>query len=205
MITYASSEQIFLRDVAMHQMSVLRDDGVNRHIRFKTPGSSSMYFDLITWPGFLCYTGDMGTYVFHRLEDMFQFFRTDRDHMSLRDGATLAINLSYWAEKLEAVDRCDGVQEYSPAKFRAAIEDWLNQNDTTQELRDAVEDEVLAYADSSEDDAKGSAIGFEFENDYPFEGFWEVNCKEYVFRFVWCCYALAWGIQKYDDAKGSST
>ena len=88
------TEQIFLRDISMHQMSVLRDDGVNRHIRFKTPGTNSMYFDIITWPGFLCYTGDMGTYVFRRLEDMFQFFRTDREHMTLRDGATLAINLS---------------------------------------------------------------------------------------------------------------
>lgn len=72
------TEETFLADVAAHQIHVLRDDGVHRHIRFKRPGTYCMQFDLITWPGYLCYTGDMGTYVFNRLEDMFEFFRTGR-------------------------------------------------------------------------------------------------------------------------------
>ena len=72
------TEQSFLKDVAEHQMTVLRDDGVNRHVQFRRPGTICMGFELITWPGYLCYTGDMGTYVFRRLEDMFEFFRTDR-------------------------------------------------------------------------------------------------------------------------------
>lgn len=80
------TEKRFLGDVAKHQMTILRDDGVNRHVRFKQPNSSNMFFDLITWPGCLCYTGDMGTYVFRRLEDMFEFFRTDREHQHLKDG-----------------------------------------------------------------------------------------------------------------------
>lgn len=74
-----NEEQRFLNDVANHEMIIIRDDGVNRHVRFKRPNSSCMYFDLITWPGHLCYTGDMGSYVFRRLEDMFEFFRTDRN------------------------------------------------------------------------------------------------------------------------------
>jgi hypothetical protein len=34
-----------------------------------------------------------------------------------------------------------------------------------------------------------------------FEDFREVDCEEYTHRFLWCCYALAWGIEKYDAAK----
>lgn len=50
---------------------------------------------------YLCYTGDMGTYVFQRLTDMFEFFRTDREYKK-RNGGKLAVNLSYWGEKLQA-------------------------------------------------------------------------------------------------------
>ena len=73
---YACTEARFLGDVDWHVMTVLRDDGVHRHIRLKRPDSGSYWFDLITWPGTLCIDGDCGTYVFRRLEDMFQFFRT---------------------------------------------------------------------------------------------------------------------------------
>ena len=69
----------FTSDIAQHQMQVIRDDGVSRHLRFKRPNTMCMHFDLLTWPGYLCYTGDMGTYVFRRLEDMFPFFRRGED------------------------------------------------------------------------------------------------------------------------------
>jgi len=88
----AYSEESFLRDVAEHAMLLIRDDGVSRHVRFAQPGTGCMHFDLITWPGYLCYTGDMGTYVFQRLTDMFEFFRTDREYKK-RNGAKLAVNL----------------------------------------------------------------------------------------------------------------
>lgn len=87
------SHESFMRDVATHEMTVFRDDGLYRHIRFRRPNTMRTHFDLITYPGYLCYSGDMGTYVFSRLDDMFEFFRTDRD-----------INPGYWSEKLQAVD-----------------------------------------------------------------------------------------------------
>ena len=107
-------EAIFLRDVAEHEMIVVRDDGVHRHIRFKKPGTSCMHFDLITWPGYLCYTGDMGTYVFSRLTDMFEFFRTDREYMRLREGQTLRVPSS-----LAAV-AASGAPKDEPRKAPAA-------------------------------------------------------------------------------------
>lgn len=38
-------------DVAEHKMTVLRDEGLYRHLRFQKPGTSCYYFDLVTWPG----------------------------------------------------------------------------------------------------------------------------------------------------------
>jgi hypothetical protein len=166
-----------------------------------------MYFDLITWPGYLCYTGDMGTYVFCRLNDMFEFFRTDREHMRLEDGETLAINPSYWGEKLQAIDRGDGYRRYSHEKFIRIVNERVEQyiedeelnDEQAQELRDAVESEVLD-CDESEDVAHRAARDFEHEG-FEFSDFWEYDLKDYTFRFMWCCYAIAWGVKKYDDAK----
>lgn len=206
------TEQQFLKDVAEHQMTIVRDDGVHRHIRFAKPATSCMHFDLITWPGYLCYTGDMGTYVFRRLHDMFEFFRTDREHQHLKDGLTLAINQPYWGEKLEAVDKCDGYKEYSEKKFKLIINDLVDQHIEEEnfpvagvkaiELREAVHEEVLCNCET-EQAAHEAARDFSHDG-FEFRDFWESDLKEYSFRFTWCCYALAWGIQKYDEAKPQS-
>jgi hypothetical protein len=105
----------FIKDVSQHKMQILRDDGLYRHIRFKRENTSCYYFDLITWPGALCYTGDMGTFVFSRIPDMFEFFRTDGEK-----GADLRINPGYWSEKLLAVDggrHSASPMEFDPHKF----------------------------------------------------------------------------------------
>jgi len=204
------TEQQFLKDVATHQMRIVRDDGVHRHLQFRRPESYCMGFDLITWPGYLCYTGDMGTYVFQRLKDMFQFFRTDLEHQHLREGQTLAINLGYWGEKLQAADRHDGFRKWSKEKFEKRIREdfdqWLADNELTVEQKEEAvgrfEDEIIAGLDDGvQESAYRAAMDFEVEKQLPFEGWWEVDTEEYTHRFVWCCYALAWGIQQYDNAR----
>ena len=199
----ALTEDQFFRDIEKHEMTVIRDDGVNRHIRFKRPGSYSMHFDLITWPGYLCYTGDMGAYVFQRLDDMFEFFRTDREYKK-RNGARLAVNLSYWGEKLQATDR-DGYRKYSAEKFKVNVMDWIEQHGLVGKLghglRDELESEVLDRADDGASLAYDAAAGFIWNGKRVFEDFFEVDCSEYTHRFLWCCFALAWGIEKYDVAK----
>jgi len=192
-MSYVLNEESFLKDVADHQMVVIKNDGVNRHIRFKRPDTLCMHFDLVTWPGVLCYTGDMGTFVFSRLEDMFQFFRRSDD--------SYRIDKRYWAEKLLAADR-DGFEKYSPDLFRARINDWLQDCDIDDETRDRIEDEVLSEADDNDYVAYRAAMEFNAGTDdeprYIFQDFFEVSTKEYTHRFTWCCYALAWGIQQYD-------
>jgi hypothetical protein len=92
---YLPDAEAFLKHVRDHAMTIVREDGVYRHLRFRKPGTSCMGFDIITWPGYLCFCGDMGTYVFQRLQDMLQFFRTKR-----RDDGSWSIDHRYWAEKV---------------------------------------------------------------------------------------------------------
>lgn len=214
------TEASFLKDVAEHEMIVFQDDGVHRHIRFKKPGTGCMHFDLVTWPGYLAYSGDMGCYVFSRLEDMFEFFRTDREHRHLKDGQTLAINLSYWSEKLQAVDgnrhEC-GATEFDEDKFKRAVlgdlVSWMREhrdetsNEERRELWDAVVFDVIE-ADSDNGGYRKQSAAHDFSHfvndevgNFSFQDFWEHNLTRYTYRFVWCCYALAWGINKYDAAK----
>lgn len=212
------TEKRFLHDVRDHVIEVIRDDGLHRHIRLRKPGTMCMHFDLITWPGYLCYTGDMGTYVFWRTDDMFEFFRTDRNSPWLRDqGRTLGINPGYWGEKLQAVDRGDGYKQFDEKKFDAAIYRYLVQwirghrDQTTKEQRRELWDEVESYVISADGDSGGyrkQCAAHDFSHKvseklrtFEFQDFHEYNVESYSYRFMWCCYALAWGIQTYDDAK----
>jgi hypothetical protein len=195
------SEDQFLKDVAEHVMTVVRDDGVHRHLRFAKPGTGCMHFDIVTYPGHLVYSGDMGCYVFSRLQDMFEFFRVrPRDE----EPGRLHINLGYWAEKLEATDKPDGHHEYSADRFRRRVNDVLDDIEADQDLRDAVQEYVLDYADEGEVRARDALDQFEHNGRRLFTDTWEWDLTEYTFRFTWCCYALAWSIQQYDAAKAKA-
>ena len=202
------TEQEFLNDVKEHQIVVIRDDGVNRHVRFKRPNTSCMHFDLITWPGYLCYTGDMGTYVFRRLEDMFEFFRTDANSAWLKSkGLTLGINLSYWGEKLAAIDRSDGFKNWSEDKFktrlREVFDQWAESELDPSQIDlawESVERDVIYEMEyGGKEHAYRCAMKCKINDKRPFQDFYEIDTEDYSHCFVWCCYALAWGIAKYDQ------
>lgn len=222
-MTYELTEASFLKDVATHEMQLLRDDGVYRHLRFKRPGTACMYFDLITWPGFLCYTGDMGTFVFTRLRDMFEFFRTDREYAQRRGDRQLFVNHGYWSEKLVAVDsqrRNGSAMEFSEALLRAYVNEtrleWIREarasgslsRDERRELWEEVDNEVLSRIDDGEDAVYIALRDFRWipkrgrcAPEYEFTDFWEIEFKQFTRRFQWCCFALAWGIERYDSAQ----
>ena len=196
----------FLKDVSNHAMEVLRDDGVYRHLRFRQPQNSWLhYFEVVTWPGVLSIRGDVGTYVFARVPDMFDFFRCQNE-----DG-TLHINDGYWSEKLIASDcngrRGDGVMRFDPDVFceevkRRYVEhvraNMRGMPDERKELRSALEDEVLGYADAGEHEALRAAGSFEHDG-FMLTDFWEVECREYTVQFIWSLYAIVWAIQLYDN------
>jgi hypothetical protein len=92
---YSESAARFASDTAAHEMVVLRDDGLYRHLAFREPSHGFYWFELVTTPGQLVFSGDGNSYVFRRAEDMFKFFRSG----IWRDG-TRHINPGYWSEKL---------------------------------------------------------------------------------------------------------
>lgn len=212
------TKESFLKDVASHVVEVIRDDGLYRHIRFRKPGTMCFHFDLITWPGYLCYTGDMGTFVFRRLEDMFQFFRTkpyaNRDPLD-------QIDRRYWAEKLEASSKHGGHlvfdnqafqreiteqrrklfvehgRHMSPVdrqEFWASLEDVKNCADKGEHRTfSEVQDWSFTYHKSQPMIRAMKTVHIHLSTDeFP-------DCKTYTYHFLWCCYALAWGIQQYDN------
>ena len=196
----ACTVEQFLADVSTHTISIKRDEGVYRHISCRKPGTNCFGFDIITWPGYLAYTGDMGSFTFSRVDDMFTFFRTGigKDDPMVRE----CINLSYWSEKLHAVDRTDGFEQYSPERFVEIIMDNLNDDeDATPELREAIKEDVLSAANDGPQAAYNAATDFEWNGKAYFSDWWERDCNAYTFRFIWCCYALVWGIRKYDEYK----
>lgn len=203
------TEAIFLKEVANHQMAILRDDGVNRHLRFRQPNTNIFMFEIVTWPGYLCYSGDMGCYVFSRIDDMFQFFRTDRKHMPLTDGQTLAINPSYWGEKLQAQSMFgEGYKTFSMDRLRevvkSAYDDHIEcatlSDDEKKELWGEIERSVLFDADNGDYQAHEALRDFD-HHGFTFSDSWEYRLTDYTWYFIWCCYALAWAIGKYDDKK----
>ena len=217
------TEETFLKDVAGHEMQVLMDNGVYRHLRFKKPKTGIAWFDIVTWPGYLAYTGDMGSFVFSRLNDMFEFFRTDRRE------DRLGINRSYWGEKLQAVERSGhkgAYREYSEDRLKQHVEDeiktWIEEfegpvGEADEEecseakakfekaLREAVEEDIYYHIEGeSEETGQRILRDFCFEHEgrkYEFSDTWEWDCQDYTYRFTWCCYALAWSIKKYDEFK----
>jgi hypothetical protein len=193
---YPEIKARFERDTAGHQMTVLHDDGLYRHLRFTSNprGYGEYWFDLITWPGRLAICGDVGDdYVFNRLPDMFQFFRADR-----RDG----VNPHYWAEKLGGGRR--SVKEYSEELLRQrVVEQFVNDArwggvpaGTGKQLRMWVLNEDL----SDERTARNIVEDFACRG-YEFKDVWEWNFHDYEPEFLWCCHAIVWGIARYDKVR----
>ena len=156
---YTCTKPQFLREVATHVMTVERDDGNSRHLKFRRPGTGCYWFDIITWPGALCFNGDHGCWVFMRLTDMFEFFRNERGE----------INRSYWAEKLVSCGR-DGVKKYDRDIFVRNIVDYVRQHfageDKTglTQLFKAIREGVLYHADNDHD---GPQAAYDFEHQMP--------------------------------------
>ena len=201
MARFECTEDRFLKDVAAHIMTIELDQGVHRSIRFGQPGTSCMHFRLTTWPGHLAFSGDMGTFVFERLADMFQFFRARPE-----DGEKVPINIGYWMEKCEAQDtRGAGMREFDMDRVKERVKEAHHEhfeNLRSQEARDcweAIKDQILR-CDPNEVRVYDALNDFEHEG-FRFRDVWEWRMTRPTYRMIWCLYAISWGIQQYDAAK----
>lgn len=193
------TRESFLADVANHRMQVLRDEGVYRHLRFSRPAPNAwvQWFEIVTWPGALCLRGDMGTWVFSRDPDMFEFFRAP-DQLRIKE--------DYWLEKLEAEDKRTGAEEFSREVFLSGLRDKLqewDQFDGFPEDLQLAQDSLAQHLEHCNSHEELCAAMLEW--DWNGDSFMTTGCYElpdgmvYTKQYEWCLWAIVWGIRQYDQ------
>jgi hypothetical protein len=203
---YAKIRERFERETADHEMTVLLDQGLYRHVRFSAKGSLD-WFDLITWPYNLIVNGSHGSYHFCRFgpdtEDMFVLFRDS--------GCGRDINPEYWAEKVRAGE----VESWSETKFR----DWLAKTAADLETRypgiaEAVNAQVLHSDEHSteyEETARYALACFDYDGvRLRIPEPWEQETQGLTFedfdgKYLWQCFAIVWGIARWDARDGGAS
>ena len=191
----------FLQYTRNHELTILQDQGVYRHVRFRNPTSSSYWYDLITWPGNLVVNGDYGAYHFARTYDMFEFF----------GDYAWGINPHYWGEKLcGAHPGRDGAKSYSHEVLRQQLRSWCKyhaaHNYDCEMYPDlvwgALERQFLIETfDRTGAQAILESIMEDLDDWSLFEDSWEWDLRDYDWSFLWCCWAVVEGIKKYKEVK----
>ncbi|MFM9589814.1 hypothetical protein ACKI1J_15175 [Streptomyces scabiei] len=169
MTDYPEIAARFTRDTAGHQMTVLHEDGLYRHLRLQSHGF--YWFDLITTPYALIFRGDGEAYVFtiDATQDMFVLFR--------KSSYKGSINPGYWSEKLSSSR--DAATAYSQKLFEqevardleAAEEDYPG---ITQAWTEHVESE---FNTEYEDESRRALDEFRFGDSY------KASCSKCDWRF----------------------
>lgn len=190
----------FARETAGHEMNVLHEDGLYRHVRFENPQYGDIYrFDLITWPHGLLIRGDGPNFAFslYPTEDLFDLFRK-----TARVGQ---INADYWEEKVVA----GKIKDWSEDKFRtwvvleAAKDEARNPGLTNAVLRQILhsDEHSLEYRGTAEY-ALASFAHRDCRLRFPDR--WEESFEDYSWEFLWACHAIRWGIAQYDATKAAT-
>lgn len=186
----------FAKDVADHRMTVLHDDGLYRHLRFTRPGTGLYWFEITTWPGSLAIRGDMGSFMFSRLPDMFEFFGTGD------------INPGYWAEKTPNYGVDAAVRRYSPETFESTIKQLAKEFLDGRPGWEAVpfyqllQEDVLEHSQAHHE-AVEAADRFVWEGQAVFSNIFGSDFRDYTPQFLWCCLALPFAIRHYQHEKGT--
>lgn len=204
---YKPTMERFLGDVATHEMQIHLDQDVYRHLEFRQADKSWNHgFHIITTPGRLMISGDMGTWVFCRIPDMFNFFRSPSGE----------INLGYWAEK--CINGTSGgsreAREYNGDVYKSRLIDSLDNYDLTDEKKAMVIEELNEIDFDDEHGVISQIRDFEvdlYDDDdaptlrgydtFQFQDVWEIGMTTYSYHFTWCLYAIAWAINQYDKEK----
>lgn len=195
MSTESEIYERFQREAADHQMTVMHDDGLYRHLRWAQPRNELYRFDLITWPHGLLIRGDGPNFVFsvYPTKDLFDLFR-QTSHSGINPG--------YWQEKVVAGQ----VHSWSEDLFR----DWLGKKATVDEvqfpgLTQAVHEWFFhgdEFSTEYEETARHAVAQFSHGSyQLRFPEPWEQSFEDFDWSFLWACHAIVWGIAKYDAHK----
>lgn len=177
--------ETFLKDVESHRMTVLSDNGVNRSLKFENPNCSNLHFFITTWPGHLCISGDMGTFVFARIHDMFEFFEN-------------IDNAGYYTEKLIAGVASEYCQETAKNDLIEIVKH--------AELTPDKESVAVTYVDGLDFYDEYSYVESIRNWDEHEAGFELEICDlsrpvKPTYHYIWCMHAIIWAIQQFKATK----
>lgn len=195
------------RSTAGHELSIVRDDGLYRHMRWAHPESHMYEVELVTWPGGMAVRGDIHDgYVFHlnvpgEQPDILAHFRGEPDPAT-------------WASMLTVPREC--VTWYSAEILRrhieGAVEDAIELDEEPEELREAVEEGLLTALTGNEDEQNTRWDAAEHEeadrtllDQFEYEGFcfedtYEWDLQDWSPWYMWACHAIRAIIRAYDEA-----
>ena len=176
---------------------MIHDDGLYRHLRCRQPGTSMWGWDVVTWPGHLAVTGDLGAFTFAREQDMLlQFFH------GLDSKRT--IDTRYWLEKCVAwdkhTDRRVVCAEYLQQRYRNELESFAQQHgdDDLPADRALAWRDALALADELNETSEVSRmIQHLMENIDSDAWDWSITKPDY--RALNVCLMIAWTHDRYRE------
>jgi hypothetical protein len=191
----------YLHDTEGFELAVKHDHGLYRHLLYKKPGSSMYWLEVLTSPGLLTINGDMGTFTFSRLTDMFEFFGTKE------------INPQYWAEKLRPHPHEVKYQDYSQKVFT----EWLGQDFEDRRIEYDLDGQAVisaaltaALADDFDNDITTAAGAVRLLNEtkirtvdppWEYHDTWEYEWNAYSIFYLWNLHAIVDIIGKYRARK----
>ena len=172
-----------------YKMEVIQDDGVHRHLSFKHNDRHDGSFEITTWPGHLCISGDMGTFVFSRIHDMISFFSGEY------------VNPQYWEEKVQAQSSFgNGCKEFVFDSFEKKVKEELTEL-TSDEYDDKTREQAkdfLEQLETVEEDEYGAVEfirGLDIDELDTCEWFYYFD--EYTFHYSFACYAINFACNTY--------
>jgi hypothetical protein len=200
MSEYAKDAARFAAETRGHVLTVVKDDGLYRHLVCANPAGGFYRFDLITWPHNVFLRGDGYSFGFAiwPTRDMLDVFRGSRSG---------GINPGYWQEKVTA-GRGD-VKDWSEDLFRA----WVLDEATKAEGHypgavEAVKKQILS-SDEHSTEYRGTAEYAVASFDYGdfrlrLPADWDESFEDYSWEFLFACRAVLWAIDQYDAAAGAT-
>lgn len=169
--------------LAKFTIELKHSHGMYRHWLCGEPGNCNRHFNIVTWPGSLCYTGDMGDYLFQRTNDMVAFMRGS------------AMSYSYAAEKCVAHD--GRLKEFNEELFEEQLATRLAETESDDEMSlaqvteaiDGIRDEYNNYSNPPDAMKAMYESGLWDGSDIP-------SCETYTYHFLWCLHAIKWFCDK---------
>ncbi|MFJ2662575.1 hypothetical protein [Arthrobacter koreensis] len=198
----AEAWKTFREESAGHQLTVLHDDGLYRHLRMAAPGTRMWSWDIVTWPGHLATSGDIADgYTFSRELDMIDFFHLASHKEGYYSDGAPSINFRYWAEKLQGEQR-QTVKEHRHEHFLQLVKETLEEDLENGRLTQEGVDELTAEASNVEETGH-AAHEWLYQHGDIFPDSWENDFTEYTFNFQLACYAIAAAVRVYLQTKAS--